>query len=359
MTKMKNNQLELFQLAGERESTIFERAKKSKEVVQDLYKDLNVLNNEVHKTQEIINEKYGILRIKVDVDQISDKNALEEPSTPKMFIWQFSPSIILTIEDEDDYILRKGDEYNNQIGTRIIPKWINTLFTSNSFTRSEFLTITQQYYTLELINNILNDTNLISSMQNKLNGKDLLIYFESKLFPYNGHKYEGLYERDLINKIKNFYNKINTEQVENYYYIGCRKDFVIENDLLLDLDLNKTIKEKREMLYQQPDFDSLVDIFQNDYLFLNNAEFFQQKTNTHNWESNCILSPNVLDGNFIHINEDNLISNLEYRKVYCYTKKAGEAFFRNDILFPKKKYSINKFREIISIAQFLSNDIGK
>jgi hypothetical protein len=349
-------QLGLFQPLGSYETTIFNQAKKSKEIVQNLYKNFNFVS-------ELPDEILGILNIKVDIDQIRDVDSPTEPSTPKMFIWQFIPTV--TLENKEDVLFKFNDELSFQdlLEPKIIPKWINTLFTTKSFTKGDFLMFTKQYFTLELMLKLLSPESIyikkINEQIEKHRIDKLLIFLDCKLFSDKiNDEPEALIERDILYKINNFNSKIKNIQRNNWYIIGVYDDFTSKNDLLLDLHTDsKIIQNRKKELNGSVELYSFVETFHNDYLFLNNAEFFNQKCNSFDWNS-YIVSPTLLLKDFSSFDEKKLIkNNYNEREIYVYMKKEEHgSFFRSDILFPNKQMTRSNLMQVITVAKDFKHD---
>src|ERR1700722_12388848 len=126
---MDYSQLELFQIPNEYENNIFERAKKLKAIVQAAYTRFD-LNLEGDQTTE----DYAILRVNVKIQHIREAEPYTESSSPKMFIWQFIPLITLEVNGDTTVIVSNKDSLMDT-SSKIIPKWINTFFTTNSFSK--------------------------------------------------------------------------------------------------------------------------------------------------------------------------------------------------------------------------------
>lgn len=344
---MDYRQLELFQVPTPYEKDVFKHAYQLKVAAQDYYNNVNFSPMPISDAFKLQQNKYAILFFDVEIEQIRDSELTVEPSTPKMFIWQFTPTIKLINSGVTHTIHDKFDESNAFIRTKIIPKWINELFTTNSFTHGEFLQFTKQYFTLELIQNTLNNDKYAEEIQKLVeSGKNIIIYFGSKFFADNDRFTTSLLELDILNKIKNFYYRLRSLQKPNWYFVSSYNDFINESDLLSDLDMQFGYDGSKE-------FSHYVKSFQNDYLFLNNAEFVYQKGNTEKWDTDMIIAPSLIDST-VGINNDKLISNTS-RAYYCYCKQgSGEIFYRNEILFPSIP-SPNEFIELISIAQVLKD----
>lgn len=355
---MNVHQLELFQNANEYERQIFLNAKKLKLIVQKLYGSLdNFFNN---NSDEFLKD-FCILKIGVTIDQISD-NEMKEPSSPKMFIWKFLPSITFRNGDGNEQILKEGESLNNEICPKIIPKWANELFTSKTFSHGDFLQITIQYFTLEMALKVLESKDIMSEILGKIDKKKLIICFDSKLFPNTSLKAESVEEFDIVNRIGNLFTKLKNIQKENWYYLGQYDDFTKENNFLLELDNNEVFigeKAKEESLKGT---ETLAKIYNNDFLFLNNAEFFhQKKSNTDSWDNNYILPPSILDRTFSKIDESSTYKKSNQadskRNLFYYRKKgAGECFFRSDILLPNNDVNSNQLLEIILVTEKLKED---
>ena len=167
----------------------------------------------------------------------------------------------------------------------------------------------------------------------------------------------------MLNKISNFYSSIrNLQKGKNWYFIACHDNFTDESSLLEQIDNNKIIKDKIKKALKK-DYHPLTDLFQNDYLFLNNSEFIQEKYNTNGWDTDCIISPDILTVDFMEIDDKELSKKSlntnekdknEHRKMSCYTKKTPGKFLRNEILFPNTNIENKTLKEIITIAQKLS-----
>ncbi|MES2109107.1 MAG: hypothetical protein V4577_10185 [Bacteroidota bacterium] len=354
---MDYSQLELFQIPNEYENDIFEKAKQLKTIAQEAYDRIEFQNSNLS-----LLKNYAVLKVTVDIDQIRENEPMVEPNMPKMFIWHFTPSISIEIDGVPQSILNKGDKLNN-IMPKIIPKWINNFFTRISFSYNDFKKYTGQYYTLELLNLILLNEEIFEKVENIIGDRELIIYFDSKLFINKNLESSSLLPSDLINRIRNFYFKLKTNQKSNWYFIANYEDFTSENDLLTELDENEYISAKKdEVLGKSVISETFTWTYQNDYLFLNNSENHYDKHNTSNWNKNYIVSPRFLNKEFLNF-ETNILSNKvkgqkenRNREFYCYSKKGTEErFIRNDILLPDINLSNEKLQEIVVISQMLKN----
>jgi hypothetical protein len=226
-----------------------------------------------------------------------------------------------------------------------IPKWINELYISNNISQKYFFELSKQYLLLETAINILNSNEFISVLEKKIaslaSNTTLIISFKnSKLFYKEDVNNESLYIMDLENKIKNFNTEIkDLINEKKWFFHGYYIDFINEFDLLKELD------EKQKL--------NLKELFQNDYLFLNNCEFFTEEYNTLGWESNFIVSPYLCD--FSKGKIDN--SNFKTQMLYFYIKKEdGAIFYRNELLFSNKNIEIGDILKLINISFDIQED---
>lgn len=348
-------QLELFQSPGEHESWIFEQAKQAKKVVQDLYNklDLNFPN-----AKNVIEKSCATLQLEITIDLVSDSDVNREPSSPRAFIWQFIPAFKLKKGDEEIQI-SANYQYMNE--SKVIKAWFNTLYTAKNFSQSEFLTIASQYFTLELLSTTLSDDKFINEIETKIGRRDLIIYFDYKLFPPNIIKPVDFMKDDIIKKVNNFYKKLLQLQKNNWYYIGIYEYFLDQNIFLTELDNNKKVMERRKSgSSKKMEHKTFNEIFQNDFLFLNNIAFINKEHNTHGWDSNYIISPEFFGDDFNKIDKGKLYNqtdNGEKREIYLYIKKRPDSnFFRADILIPNEKLTSEKFKALIAITHEIKNE---
>jgi hypothetical protein len=347
------NQLELFQVPSPHEINIFHEAKILKKVAQDVYNNFTIASPH-------IKDSYAILNVNIKIEKINDNSSVVEPSSPKLFIWQFIPEVILDLGSTSKNLNEDG-RFTTILTPKIIPKWILLLLTKENFSRIDFHKFTRQYFTLEIINKIFLDKTITEFLESVIEEKSLVIFSRCKLFPQKNKTFSGLLEMDMMNKIKNYLKILKKLQKSNWYFIGCYDDFIYENDLLNDLDSNEFIKNKIKEKIQASEPHTYSDLFQNDYLFLNNSEFYTLKKdhNTDGWDTFYIMSPQFLDNKLTKIDDNKLYKNSgddERRAIYCYTKKIAGKFFRNDILFPNNKLEIQNAEQILSLAYELTDD---
>lgn len=350
---MKPEQLNLFQDPSDHEKNIFEQAKIFKKIIQDLFSKSQILLPE--SKNEIINE-FGLLNFKVIVDLVSDSDPSREPSTPRVFIWKYTPEISLQINGITEFLLEKGKNYDNNIGPKVIKSFMYEYYTEKTFSKIEFQNIAEQYYSLETLMYLISSPKFLEELNEKLGSKPLIIRFENKLFPRKNEIVESFIEKDIINKIKNYYSRIRSLQKENWFLIGSYSDFTDSESLLCDLDRNLSITRmiKESPLSPNEQVNNIFKkLFQNDYLFLNNKEVFSDNYNTDTWYSKCILSPSIMKEKITSIDESKIkamCSGIE-RIFYCYLKKDSSGRFnRNEILLPKNEIDSNKVRKILTMA---------
>jgi len=352
---MDSKQLELFQPLGEHESSIFEQAKLAKGIIQRLY---NKLDLHLPQDKGFPFSSYAILKLEILLDLVGDTNNLGEPSSPRVFIWQFTPSFILMVKGEE---IALNNKFASLAEPKVIKKWINTLYTTRTFSQTEFHAIASQYFSLELLFNALSNNDFVNFVESKLNGKNLIIYFENKLFPSSSLGIGAFMESDMLKKVNNYYNRLCMLQKQNWYFIGCYEFFTDKYSLLTDLDKNTKVKRiRQESSSAGIEYKPLNEIFQNDFLFLNNYAFIEKKHNTHGWNENYIVSPEILDIEFNIIDEKKLFKangdeSIPKRQLYIYFKKLKDSnFIRTDILIPNTNLRSEKIKEIISIIQELN-----
>jgi hypothetical protein len=355
--KMNSQQLDLFQPLGEHESSIFEQAKLAKSVIQKQYNSLHI---PIQNTRELLSEKYAILCLDIQLELVGDSDTNRELNSPRVFIWQFTPSFKLLVKNEAVLI---DNITPSLLEPKIVKKWINTLYTSSTFSQAEFHSIASQYFALEVLSNALSDNDFIDKIESKQCDRSLIIYFEHKLLPSKTFGVNSFMESDMLRKVNNYYKRLVSLQKKNWSLVSSYESFNDKNTLLTDLDNSIIINEKRkEARTKVSEYKSLNEIFQNDFLFLNNSTFFEKKLNTHGWDEDFVLSPEILNIDFSDIDNNKLIissrkGDFEKKEFYFYSKKKKDSsFIRTDILIPSSYFESSKLKEIISLAHDLRNE---
>ncbi len=347
-------QYDLFHPITEEEQGIFELAKQYKDIVKNHFNRVSLLQTDISQ----IKNNYGVLKYKFDVNLVSDKESAREPSSPRVFLWQFIPSITFEIDGQTEELLKPGNPFDSFLKPMVIPKWINSLFSEKSFSKADFQEIVSQYYALETISTTLANKDFTKYIQHKLNEKPLIIHFDGQIFPISKSNLSTIYDDSLLNKIKNYFAKIKNNLKPNWYIISTYVNFTEKHELLTALGDNKDIQDQiKPLSINRPSF---LDLFHNDYLFLNN-NWYQIKHNTHGWECDCILSPSLLTSDFSAIDPNSLYkSNVENempskdRTMYFYTKKEDTPFLRHDMLLSDVDITATRLVELLSIVHFIT-----
>lgn len=346
---METRQLDLFQDLAENESTIFKQAKICKKMVQDKYESCDLEVPEING----LFYKYAVLDIDISIDLVSDLKTIEEPSTPKVFIWQFTTAFKLILSKDDVEVIKT--KYTDP---KVIKPWYNAIYTAKNFSQSDFHSVASQNFCLQLIVKALSDNELINIIESKIGSKKLVILFNSALYPSKRTNFDDFLERDMTKTLDNLFTKLKSIQKDNWCYVGYFEDFLKKHDLLIDLDDNEFLKSEKDLLLiNEGKKYSLQEIFNNDYLFLNNSGFITQKYNTHGWNKNSILPPCIFSNDFTKIDNNNLNAIIldKKREIYAYIKKELDfRFFRIDMLLPKRKFEDNIIKDIVTIIQKMS-----
>ncbi len=345
---MDYSQLELFQELNDYENKIFERAKKLKLIVTNAYSKIKLA-----ELKDDIQQNYAVLNVTVKIQHIREGDPESQPNSPKMFIWQFAPTISLLVNEQQTLVVAANNSLKNT-SAKIIPQWINSLFTTDSFSKGMFKQLAKQCYILNLLIDVFSDEQVFATIVEKIGDKDLLINMDSKIFARIRNEPTSMFERDVINKVKNLFFKLKGFQKENWFMVGHYEDFVDDSDLLGSLDQNDYIKKEIDnTVGLQKNGHSLTSLYQNDYLFLNNAEFVNETPNTDDWDCKYVMSPKIINSTFEAIDDKKLnqVVGGQINEIFCYQKYGGEHFIRKEIVFPKKNLSIEKFEEILNVSQ--------
>ena len=318
---MNNNnfkQLELFQ-DSENYNQDFDNAKTAKEYLKKIYS-----NFEIEDKSNIRN--FQVLNFRVDIDQLIKRN---EPDTPKLFLRRYKP--VLEIYSVDN-LITPIKTLNLQEKT--IPPFINEIYTGTDFPQDLFYELSKQYILLETVNDYISENyDLLNS------NKSILIYISSKIFNLTKPKYSNPHMDSAINKINNISDKL--KKLNNVLFIGVFFNYKYEDNLIFDLTNDAKINIPNDI--------QLKDYFHNDFLFLNNAEFISEKTNTNGWKD-IIFSPN-----FLNNDSRKLILNSELpNEFYYYQKlKLDGIFYKIEIY--KNNLDFN-FKTITIIKELIERN---
>ncbi len=236
-------------------------------IVNDvLFQKAKILKEEAQKISEEDFNKFSdrknidYILVKTSIDQIKEKDYKNPPDFPATFIRK----IKTVIEYKKEIIYSKEN---------LIQAEVNKLYFDKIITMKEFVELCKQIYSLEVGFDFFN-----SNKSEKIRGSNLLIIFDHKInFEPNLKTKSG----SIINLEKRSYQSliklIKIANKNKWQLIGAYEDFTKDADLIKDFDLYVNNKNYR-------------DLFANDYLFLNNNEFFSTHFNTHGWPY-IILSP--------------------------------------------------------------------
>jgi hypothetical protein len=325
---------DLFQKQTEYSSKILENAKKIKQSIQEIYKDINFL------TQEIDADAW-IFDFDVILTQVSEQ---PEPNALKLFTRQYTPVVKVYKNNS----LASTIIFDTE--TKYIHKHINELFVGESVSQEYFFDVAQQYFLLDFVYRQIKNENFTKTFVSKV--KESCNDYEptNKNIICVNCKLQGRNMPDKINpNIHSVISHINTRwsilsKQTTFSIIGNYKNYLNEDELI------KQLNDKESEFISE----TISDYFQNDCLLLNNMEFLNEKPYTTDWNDR-IFAPILLEKKEDKYCLKNIDSIKKINKqIFLFQKiKPDGMFYKTEIYIPDKDMTQDNFIKIVSLSMQL------
>jgi hypothetical protein len=330
------NSFEIFQEKDAECNSIIQEAEKIKKDIQNIYKDIIIDASEYNHDFSI-----NILDYDVKIDKFTDKEVGYNPLTPRLYTCIYNPSFYLykyffTKENPSTIKEREKIDLSNEFEPEtknVIKNYVYDSFIGNLISKEYFENLAKQNFLLNIIRKQHTNNEDFFNKYTKHDENNVnIIFIHSKLQDFNFKTDSTVYHlKNAILEIKNANSFLHGK---DFVVVGHFKNYQNENTLIKQLSESENYR-----------WDKLKDYYPNDYIFLNNAEYLDDKINTNDWVHSNLFPPSIIDF------KNCCLKRIETEEdIFYYSKiKDDGIFYKTEIFLPKSMRKTEYFQMLVNL----------